>query len=135
MDLDLLENVEIGEEIWNCVGAISKDGSSYFRIGDKWFISSKCNEIYETEVKEIEIAIYERIDMEDGDKAEKFFYKGADLEKLRSNTEQRKELNRKDRHRPTEKRKEHDRKDRHLPTEERTRLKSSSAKLSRTELP
>ena len=38
MELDLLDNLEIGREIWNCVGAISKAGSSYFRIGNRWFI-------------------------------------------------------------------------------------------------
>merc|ERR1711974_232315 len=59
MVLNLLENIEIGKEIWNCVGAISKDGSSYFRIGNRWFISNDCNEIFQFEVKEIEIAIYE----------------------------------------------------------------------------
>ena len=79
MDLDLIENIEIGREIWNCVGAISKAGSSYFRIGNRWFISNDCYEIFQTEVKGIEFAIYERSDMEDGYKAEKFFYKGTTL--------------------------------------------------------
>ena len=86
MELDLLENVEIGREFWKCVGAISMVGSSYFRIGNRWFISNNCNEIFQTEVKGIEIAIYERNDMKDGDKSETFLYKGSELEKLRLNT-------------------------------------------------
>merc|ERR1712115_107370 len=116
----------MGNGDYECVGAISKDGFSYFRVGYQWFESNQYTEIRKTEVNNIEVAIYDRKDMEGLANSENFFYQEKDLEKLRNKTEQRKEHNREDRHLNTEKRKEHDnkrkehnKKERHLDTEKR----------------
>ena len=50
MDVDLLENVDMGNGEYTCVGAISKDGFSYFRVGKQWFESNQYTEIRKTEV-------------------------------------------------------------------------------------
>ena len=76
MDVNLSENVEIGGRSWRCVSAISNVGSSYFRIGNRWFISNDCKEIKETELTGIEMVIYERADMDGVDKSENYARKG-----------------------------------------------------------
>ena len=87
MDVDLLEIINMGNGDYECVGAISKDGFSYFRVGNKWFESNQYTEIRKTEVNNIEVAIYDRKDMEGLANSENFFYQGKDLEKLRNKTQ------------------------------------------------
>ena len=73
MDVDLLEIINMGNGDYECVGAISKDGFSYFRVGNKWFESNQYTEIRKTEVNNIEVAIYDRKDMEGLANSENFF--------------------------------------------------------------
>ena len=88
MEVDLSENINMGSEYFECIGAISKDGFSYFRVENKWFESNEFTEIKNTAVINIEVAIYDRINME-GLNSENFFYQGKDLEKLRNKIKDR----------------------------------------------
>ena len=51
MELDLKENLQVEGKLWKCVGAISSDNDSFFRVKDKWFKTSET-------VKEIEDVLF-----------------------------------------------------------------------------
>jgi hypothetical protein len=65
IELDLQESLEFGGKLWKCVGAISDNGESYFKMNLKWFKSSVNEEIDECMVTHITIAVYDRSDIEE----------------------------------------------------------------------
>ena len=69
--------------MWRCVGAVSIDGMVYFRHGNKWYQSNECIEMNVTELKDINLAVYDKVTLIDYDVSEKSVYQGEELEKKR----------------------------------------------------
>ena len=73
MELDLQENLQMEGKLWKCVGAISSDRDSFFRVNDKWFKTSETvKEIEACHVKQITLAVYDRTDMVECQKSEMY---------------------------------------------------------------
>merc|ERR1711954_123152 len=122
MVVDLQKHVSFGNATWRCIGAVSSNGVTSFRVGNKWYQSNGYKETNVTILDDLILVMYDRTDLPDLEMLGKYVYQGEDLVKLRQKGDRHKdsEERKKDRHILTDKRKEHDNKgDRHILTDKR----------------
>ena len=120
MELNLVEEIIVGNSKMRCIAAISSDRSVYFSNGNVWYISSNSeNEVFNNRNISASLALYEATNysLDLPIKYENYIYSGNDLIKIRD--KMRNKLM--DRHKEMEKRFKHDREDRHIQTEKTKR--------------
>ena len=60
MTIVLHDTVNFGGYMWRCIGAVTGNDNTYFRIGNKWFKSDEYKEINVKEIQNVIVAIYDR---------------------------------------------------------------------------
>ena len=92
INVDLHENVTYGDNMWRCVGAVSIDGMAYFRHGNKWYQSNECIEMGITELKDINLAVYDKVTLLDFDMSDESVYQGEELKNYVINFKKEKKI-------------------------------------------
>merc|ERR1712055_732340 len=93
IEVDLHEILPFGGKLWQCVGAISNTGESFFKVKSKWIMvkEDKEHELCEDFLlKNCSIAFYDQENVKQSSQNEKFCYIGKELTTIREKTQKRK---------------------------------------------
>merc|ERR1712030_45003 len=93
IEVDLHEILPFGGKLWQCVGAISNTGESFFKVQSKWIMVKEGKEqelCEEFLLKNCSIAFYDHENVKQTAQNEKFSYIGKELTTIRNKTQKRK---------------------------------------------
>ena len=93
IEVDLHEILPFGGKLWQCVGAISNTGESFFKVKSKWIMIKDGKEpelCKEFLLKTCSIAFYDQENIKQMSQNEKLSYIGKELTTIREKTQNRK---------------------------------------------